>query len=156
MHRQTLTKEQAFEKAKYFCAYQERCHSEAREKLYSLGLNKKEGDEMLAQLIEEGFINEERFAERFAGGRFRLKQWGKIKINYELKQKGISAYCIKKALAAIDERDYLKTARKLLQEKMKTVASEKNIFIKKKKLYDHLSQKGFESGIIASLMKDML
>jgi len=149
-----LTKEQALQKAKYYCTYQERCHSEVKEKLYSLGLYKKDAEELLSNLIEENYLNEERFAIQFAGGKFRIKQWGKVKIKYELKQKQVSEYCIKKALASINENDYQKTIQKLFSAKLKTLKSEKNIFIKKKKLQDHLLQKGFESALINKLIND--
>ena len=129
MYKQTFTPDQALPKAKHYCAYQERCHSEVKEKLYSFGLNKKEVEQILSQLIEENYLNEERFAMQFAGGRFRIKQWGRVKIKYELKQKQVSEYCIKKALAAIDERDYQKTLQKLFDAKLKTLKSEKNIFM---------------------------
>jgi regulatory protein len=147
-----FTKEQALQKAKNYCAYQERCHSEVKEKLYSFGLHKKEMEELLSALVEENYLNEERFAVQFAGGRFRIKQWGKVKIKYELKQKQISEYCIKKALASINEKDYLKTAQKLFLQKLKTLKSEKNIFIRKKKLQGYLLQKGFESSLIIKII----
>ena len=131
MNTKYFSKEEALQKAKQYCAYQERCHSEVKEKLYSLGMNKKEVDELLSDLISDNYLNEERFAIQFAGGKFRIKQWGRVKIKYGLKQKQISEYCIKKALAAIDERDYNKTLEKLFEQKLKTLKAEKNIFIKK-------------------------
>jgi regulatory protein len=146
------SKEEALQKAKQYCAYQERCHSEVKEKLYSLGMNKKEVDELLSELISDNYLNEERFAMQFAGGKFRIKQWGRVKIKYALKQKQVSEYCIKKALKAIDETDYTKTAEKLFEQKLKTLRSEKNIFIKKRKLQDHLLQKGFETSVISKLI----
>ena len=106
MYKQTFTPDQALPKAKHYCAYQERCHSEVKDKLYSFGLNKKEVEQILSQLIEENYLNEERFAIQFAGGRFRIKQWGRVKIKYELKQKQVSEYSIKKALEQIKETEY--------------------------------------------------
>jgi regulatory protein len=152
MFKQYFSKEEALQKAKHYCAYQERCHSEVKEKLYSFGMNKKEVDELLSELISDNYLNEERFAILYAGGKFRIKQWGKVKIKYSLKQKQISEYCIKKALAAIDERDYTKTLEKLFEQKLKTLKAEKNIFIKKRKLQDHLMQKGFETSLISKLI----
>jgi len=144
IRRQHLTKEQAFQKAKHYCAYQERCHSEVKEKLYSLGLWKKDVEETISLLIEENYLNEERFAVQFAGGRFRMKHWGRVKIRYELKQKQVSEYCIKKALAAIDEEDYARTLEKLAAEKLSSLADEKNSLARKRKLQDYLLQKGYE------------
>lgn len=153
MYKQQLTKEQAHQKAKHYCAYQERCHSEVKEKLYGFGLRKSEVEELLSKLIEEDYLNEERFAVQFTGGRFRMKQWGRVKIKYELKQKQVSEYVIRKALKIIDEDDYLSMLQKLFEQKQKQLSSEKNIFIKKRKLQDFLLQKGYELNLIVDLMK---
>lgn len=117
-------------------------------KLYDLGLFKNEAELMVAQLIEEGYLNEERFAIQFAGGRFRIKQWGKKKIEQALKEKQVSSYCIKKALAQIDEEHYRQTLQKLSAAKWKQLKGEKNIFIKKRKLQDYLLQKGYEYELV--------
>ncbi len=151
-----FTKEQALQKAKQFCAYQERYHSETKEKLYSFGLYKNEVEELLAQLIEENFLNEERYAIAFAGGHFRTKQWGRVKIKFALSQKKLSAYCIKKALAQIDEIDYEKCLKKLANAKIATLKKEKNIFVKKNKLQNYLLQKGYEGSLISSIIKTMI
>ena len=150
-----LSKEQALQKAKHYCGYQERCHSEVKEKLYSLGLYKQQAEECIAQLIEENYLNEERFAIQFAGGHFRSKKWGRVKIAYTLKQKQVSAYCIKKALQQIDASDYEKTLQKLFDEKLRTLKPEKNSFVKKRKLQDHLMQKGYETDLIRELLKEI-
>ena len=98
MFTQPLTKEQALQKLRHYCGYQERCHSEVKEKLWQLKVNRKEHDEIIASLIEDDYLNEERFAIQFAGGKYRVKQWGRVKIKYELKQRMVSGYSIKKAL----------------------------------------------------------
>ena len=148
-----LTPQQAFPKLKQYCAYQQRCHSEAKEKLYSYGVYNNDAEEIISKLIEEDYLNEERFAIHFTGGRFRIKQWGKVKIKYELKQKQVSEYCIKKALTTIDADDYEKVLQKLSEQKLKTLKSEKNIFIKKRKLQDFLLQRGFEMDLIREVVK---
>jgi regulatory protein len=153
MYKQQLTKEQAHQKAKHYCAYQERCHSEVKEKLYSFGLRKVDVEELLSKLIEEDYLNEERFAVQFAGGRFRMKQWGRVKIKYELKQKQVSDYVIKKAMKTIDEEDYRATAQKLYDQKVKQLKSETNLFVRKRKLTDYLLQKGYEHAIINELLQ---
>lgn len=153
MYRKQLTKEQAFQKLKHYCAYQERCHSEVKEKLYSFGLRKTDVEELLTQLIDEDYLNEERFAVQFAGGKFRMKQWGRVKIKYELKQKQVSPYCIKKALATIDEEAYTSAVQKLAAEKLKTLRYETNHFIRKRKLQDYLLQKGYELDLIQHCLK---
>ncbi|MFT4154898.1 regulatory protein RecX [Parafilimonas sp.] len=145
----------ALQKAKHYCAYQERCHSEVRDKLYSLGLHKNEVEQLLTQLIEENFLNEERFAIAYAGGHFRTKQWGREKIKYALKQKRVSDYCIRKALALISNTDYTKTFNTVADKKSATLKSEKNIFIKKKKIKDYLQQRGFELSLINDYLKEI-
>ena len=155
MNQQKLTPQQAFLKIKQYCAYQERCHSETKEKLYSFSLNKSEVEECISKLIDENYLNEERFATHFAGGKFRIKHWGRVKIQYELKRKGISIYCIKKALTAIDNTAYNSTFYKLAQQKLKTIKSEKNIFIKKRKLQDYLLMKGFETSLIYEVVNGL-
>ena len=143
-----FTPEQSLQKIKQYCAYQERCHAEVRDKLYSFGLHKNEVEEIISTLITENYLNEERFAIHFAGGKFRMKQWGKIKIKQALKYKQVSDYCIKKALKEIDVDEYEKTFQKLTQQKLKSLKGEKNIFIKKRKLQDFLLQKGFETQLV--------
>lgn len=145
---QTFTPDQSLPKIKQYCAYQERCHSEVREKLYSFGLHQDEVEEIISGLITENYLNEERFAIHFAGGKFRMKQWGKIKIKQALKYKQVSDYCIRKALKEIDSTEYEKTFQKLVLQKVKSLKGEKNIFIKKRKLQDFLLQKGFETNMI--------
>ena len=147
--------EKAFQKAKYFCAYQERCHAEVKKKLYGFGLYKNEVELLMSQLIEENYLNEERFAMAFAGGKFRINQWGKTKIKFELKQRQVSDYSIKKALAAIPEDDYEKTLKKLAEEKLAILKSEKNIFTKKGKLQNYLVCKGYEFNVVAGVLKDV-
>lgn len=147
LYKKKLTNEEAFQKLKHYCAYQERCHSEVKEKLYNLGIWKKEHDDIIAQLIEENYLNEERFAIAFAGGRFRIKKWGRTKIKYELKQKQVSEYCIKKALKQIDEDDYLKVLGKLVKEKFSSLRSDQPL-TRKKKTIAYLQQKGYEYELI--------
>lgn len=152
MYKKQLTKEQALQKLKHYCGYQERCHSEVKEKLYSLGVWKKEQDEIIAALIEEKYLDEERFAIAFAGGRFRLKQWGRVKIKYELKQKQVSEYSIKKALKLIDEADYLKVLQKLATEKY-AVLKDEQYLLRKKKTMDYLLGKGFEMELVRGMVE---
>jgi regulatory protein len=144
--------EAAFRKIKHYCAYQERAHAEVKQKLYGYGLYKNEVEELMSQLVEENYLNEERFAIAFAGGKFRIKQWGKTKIKYELAQKQVSAYCINKALASILDEDYEKTLAKLAAEKLKTLKDEKNIFTKKSKLQNYLVGKGYEFEVVGKLV----
>lgn len=147
--RGSLSLDQALQKARHYCGYQERCHQEVKEKLYSFGLRERDVDQALATLVEENYLNEERFAIQFAGGHFRLKQWGRVRIRYTLKQKQVSDYCIKTALAAIDEEDYLKTLEKLAIEKWETLTGETG-FVRRGKLQEFLVRKGYEQDRIAA------
>ena len=153
---QYFTPDQSLPKIKQYCAYQERCHSEVRDKLYSFGLNKQEVEEIISVLITENYLNEERFAIHYAGGKFRMKNWGKNKIRQALKLRQVSDYCIKKALHQIDFEDYERVFQKLAEQKLTTLRSEKNIFIKKRKLQDFLIQRGFETSMIQEFIKNKL
>ncbi len=148
MNEQRLTSQQALPKIKQYCSYQERCHSEVRDKLYLYGLHRNDVDTIISQLIEENYLNEQRFAIQFAGGRFRLLQWGRVKIKFALKARQVSEYCIKKALEEIDDDKYIKVLHDLVLKKWETLKSEKNNYVKKKKLQDHLLQRGFESDLV--------
>ena len=149
-----LSKEQALPKIKQYCTYQERCHAEVKEKLYAFGLYKKDVEQLMSQLIEENYLNEERFAIQYAGGKFRMNQWGRVKIKYALKQKQVSDYCIKKALKEINESDYKKTLQKLAEQKLKTLKNESNVFRKRKKLQDYLLQKGYEGELVREVVSE--
>jgi regulatory protein len=144
---QKLTPEQALAKAKYFCAYQERSHYETQQKLYSWGLYKKEVELIVSTLIEEGYLNEERYAVQFVGGKFRMKQWGRVKIKYELKQKRVSEYNIRKALQTINEEEYEKVLQLLAEKKWTTLKGEQYL-TRQAKTTAYLLQKGFEAPLI--------
>src|SRR3990170_4529848 len=102
-----LTPREAREKIQRYCAYQERSHREVRNKLHEFGLYRKDVDEIISDLITDGFLNEERFAKAFAGGKFRMKKWGRIKISHALEAKGISQNCIRIGLKEIEEASYV-------------------------------------------------
>jgi regulatory protein len=144
--------EKALMKIKHYCGYQERSHAEVKEKLYSFGLWKKDVEALIAQLIEENYLNEERYAIQFAGGKFRMKRWGRVKIRFALKQNQVSEYCIIKALNSLDEKNYLDTLNKLTTQKLSLLKAEKNIFIKKRKLQDFLLRKGYEMDLVGTMV----
>lgn len=131
-----------------YCNYQERCHKEVKNKLYDSGARTPEVNEMMAELIEAGLLNEERYARAFVRGKFRMKQWGRNKIVYELKQNQVSEYCIRRGLSEIDEEEYAETLQKLTAQKLKELSGEKNLFIRKGKIARYLQQKGFEHSLI--------
>ena len=125
-----------------YCAYQERSHAEVKEKLYSFGLRSSEVDELMARLIGDNFLNEERFAIAYAGGKFRMKQWGRQKIRHALKAKGISDYCIRKGLASIDVGDYERVLEKLFLAKRKAFHPKKNLFTKRRRFVSTCCKRG--------------
>jgi len=149
-----FTKEQALEKIKYYCSYQERCHAEVKTKLYSYNLRKNEVEEIISQLIENNYLNEERFAIRFAGGKFRMKHWGRKKIQYELRQKGVTNFIINTALREINEESYLTTLHKLAQIKWDSLRSENSIS-RQSKTNAYLLQKGYEQSLISEVITSM-
>ena len=152
---QQISKEQALQKIRIYCGYQERSHSEVKEKLYSFGLRKNTVDEVMAQLIEENFLNEERFAIQFAGGKFRIKQWGRAKIIYALKQRGVSQHCIRKALDEIDESSYRQVLHKLADRKWMSLRKESHLLTRLHKTRSYLLQRGFEPGPVSAVLKEL-
>lgn len=148
------TYEQALEKLRQYCAYQERCHQEVEEKLYSLALYAEWRERIVAQLIEENFLNEERFARVFAGGKFRIKAWGRLRIERELKSRRVSAYCIRKALKEeIDEQAYRQTLKNILDKKQEQYAELPDYQARIKAIRYALSR-GYEMQIINEILGD--
>jgi regulatory protein len=143
----------ALEKIKYYCAYQERSHNEVRSKLLELEIYGNELENYISVLIDENYLNEERYACAIARGKFYYKQWGRNKILQTLKQQGVSTYCINKAMKEINEDDYVKTIQTLAEKKLDTLRSERNKFIKMTKLRNYLAQKGFEYDYINDMLR---
>ena len=145
----------ARQKMEFYCSYQERCHQEVQEKLYSYDLSEKERNQIIVHLIEHNFLNEERFARSFARGKHRIKQWGKIRIVNELKQRQISSPNIKCALTEIPEEEYQDTFDKRAEKHWETIR-ETNALKKKKKFCDYLLRKGWESNLVYGKMKELI
>ena len=143
MKKVRIGKEQAIQRIRHYCAYQERAQQEVRDKLYELGMTMDEVEEIMSDLIAENFLNEERFALQFAGGHFRIKGWGKVKIQHDLQQKRVSSYNIKIGLKAIDEDAYIKTLKQLATKKWNSLKGERGLS-RMAKTYAFLHQRGFE------------
>ena len=143
MKKVRIGKEQAIQRIRHYCAYQERAQQEVRDKLYELGMTMDEVEEIMSDLIAENFLNEERFATQFAGGHFRIKGWGKVKIQHALQQKRVSSYNIKIGLKAIDEDAYIKTLQQLATKKWNSLKGERGIS-RMAKTQAFLHQRGFE------------
>lgn len=151
MQKKFLTKEQALQKLKQYCAYQERSHYEVQQKLWDLGVRRAEHDEIISTLIVENYLNEERFARAFAGGKFRMKDWGRKKIYYALKEKHVSEYSIKKGMKEIDDEEYKKVLQELAERKYALLKGEQYL-VRKKKTIDYLLQKGYEPDLITRVV----
>ena len=139
-------------KARKYCSYQERSQQEVRDKLYDWGLHKRDVEEAIAQMVTENFLNEERFAIAYAGGKFRIKHWGRITIKLALKQKKVSPYCINKALKEINERDYQKCLEKIIADCTKRI-SEKNPLKKNYKIAQYAIGRGFEAELVWDVLR---
>ena len=147
-------KEQAILSIRHFCAYEERAQQEVRDKLYELGMTKSEVEEIIADLISENFLNEERFAISFAGGHFRIKGWGKLKINHALYQKKVSNFNIKKALQSIDQDDYHAKLLELANKKWISLKGERGLS-RMAKTHAFLHQRGFEPALIQPILQKL-
>lgn len=134
-------------KAERYCAYQERCSYEVKQKMKELGADENEIGKIISSLQEDDFQNDERFARLFTSGKFRIKRWGKNKIRAELRMRHIPDALIKKGLDSINEDDYLKTLKDLAKKKEREVKS-KNPKDKNQKIGMFLLSKGFESELI--------
>lgn len=140
----------------HYCHYQPRCHKEVRNKLYELGCTTPEVEEQIAELIQSGLLNEERYARAFARGKFRMLKWGKVKIINELRGNKISEYCIKKGLSEIDGEQYMEVLTVLAEKKWKALKSEKNQFTKRAKARKYLMQKGYEADLVQELINEII
>jgi len=153
--RRRLEKEAALEQMRSFCAYQERCHKEVRTRLLEYQVYGDTLEEIMSELIGEGFLNEERFARSYARGKFRIKKWGKNKIRQELKFRQVSDYCIRKGMTEIDEEEYYKVLQEIL-EKKSNLLREKDYYKIRKKLTDHATRKGFEYNLISEVLNNIV
>lgn len=143
-----ISYDEARSKLQAYCAYQERCHKEVRSKLFDLGIYGDDIDAIISDLIEDNFLNELRYAIAFAGGKFRIKKWGRYRITRELKMKQVSAYSIKKAIQSeIPDADYLETLEQVI-EKRNRLLREPNKFKRKQKIAKYVIDKGFESPLV--------
>ncbi len=151
----TPTHDAALARLQKYCAYQDRCHQEVRNKLLELGMYGHDLEVIITELIEEKFLNEERFARSYARGKFRIKHWGKTKIKLELKRKNVSAYCIKKGLSEIDDDDYIAALQKVITKKQATTKA-KNTYELKNKLALHAIRRGFESALAWEFINELI
>ena len=139
----------------HYCAYQDRCHKEVIDKLKGMRMIPQAIDTIMAHLIQENYLNEERFAKSFARGKFNIKKWGKNRIVNELKARQISRFNIKSALKEIDEEDYRVTLDELAKKRWAQL-QETNIQKKKKKTADYLLYRGWESHLVYEKLMELV
>lgn len=146
--KKTYTVDEAKQRMEHYCAYQERCHKEVNSKLYEMGMIPEARDAILHHLIKGNFLNETRFSQAFARGKFRTKKWGKQRIIKELKQRDISPFNIKIALKEISDADYFSTFDALFEKRVQQLANERESAKKRKKIADYLFYRGWESELV--------
>jgi regulatory protein len=145
--RKSYSLEQALSRLQRYCTYQDRCHIEVERKLTEMRMIPQAKEQIIISLIEDDYLNEERFALAFVKGKFRIKKWGRIRLKAELKKRKISKYLIKSALEQISEKDYLFTFEELANRKANSIKAD-SILLKKKKLADYLIYRGWESSLV--------
>ncbi|MGB0390653.1 MAG: regulatory protein RecX [Salibacteraceae bacterium] len=153
MAQEVYTVTQALEKAMKYCAYQERCQLEVRTKLSQFQITNDQKEEVISELIQQNFLNEERYSETFARGKFRMKNWGRKKISLALKQKDISDYCIKKGLKQIDSKEYQQTLFKVLDKAYSKYSGIQN-YQRVAKTAKYAISRGFESHLVWETLKE--
>jgi regulatory protein len=146
--------EKALLKLQHYCAYQDRCHQEVRTKLLDIKVYGDELESIMTDLIRDDFLNEERYARSYCRGKFRMKKWGKNKILQGLKLKRISAYCIKKGMAEIEEDEYIETLQSIIEKNIEKHKS-LGLMLAKDRAYKYAMSRGYEGNIILENLKNL-
>jgi len=154
LSQKTYTVDEALKKLEHYCSYQERCHKEVAQKLYTMRMIPEAIDHIVVKLMQDNFLNEERYAKAFVSGKFRIKKWGKQRLTRELKQKDIGKTLITMALQTISDQEYLETFHILAEKKAETIR-ESNPQKKKKKLADYLLYRGWESHLVYDKVNEL-
>ena len=149
-----LTPDQVLDKMAKYCAYQERCVKDVRDKMKTYDISQEDREKILDYLLDNRFVNDERFAKSFVRGKVNQSGWGMNKIRFHLMQKGIDKELIDEALGQTDEAVYRQRLIDILKTKSKTVKAE-NDFEKKRKLAAYAMQKGFEGNLVWEVLKDL-
>lgn len=137
-----------------YCAYQERCHQEVLGKLQQMRMIPEAIDHIMAHLIQNDFLNEQRFADNFVSGKFRIKKWGRNRIQRELQQRDISQFAINSALKAIQEEEYLGVFSELAGKRWQQLKDD-DLQKKKRKLMGYLLYRGWESSLIYPKIEEL-
>ena len=153
--KKTYTVEEAKSKLEAFCAYQERCHQDVTKKLSQMGMIPEAQDVIVVHLIQDNYLNEERFAKAFVRGKFRIKKWGKYRLTRELRQRDIGRSLIQVALAQINDGEYINTLDELAKKRLNNLR-EINLQKKRKKLADYLLYRGWESHLVYDKVNELI
>ena len=154
-HKQTFTIDEAKKKLEYYCAYQERCHKEVRQKLRDMHMIPEAIDLITVHLIQHNFLNEGRFAKAFVQGKFNIKKWGKRRLTLELKQKDIAKSNINQAIKEINDDIYIEAFNNLAEKQFSSI-KESNNLKKKKKLIDYLLYRGWETHLVYDKVNELM
>ncbi|AUP79184.1 regulatory protein RecX [Flavivirga eckloniae] len=155
LSKKTYTVQEATKKMEHYCAYQERCHQEVRQKLTGMHMIPEAIDIIIVHLLEHNFLNEERFAKAFVGGKFRVKKWGRRRLAFELKKKDVVKVNINQALREIENEEYIEVFNGLAEKKADSI-KETNKLKKRKKLIDFLIYKGWESHLVYEKANELI
>ena len=142
------------EQLKNYCAIQERCSTDILTKMKSWRITNKNQNKILNILIQEDFINDNRYSKSFCRGKFRIKKWGKLKIMNELKRKNINPTTIMSSLNEINDIDYIKELDTQFNKKKQSINSLK-FYDKKKKIANYLIGKGYESNLVWEKLREL-
>ena len=145
--KKSYTVTEALEKLRHYCAYQERCHKEVKDKLRGMQMIPEAIEQIIGTLVSDNYLNETRFAQQFAHGKFTIKHWGKLRITRELKARSVSNYDIQKALLTIDSELYLQKIATISIKKWQQLEGTKPQ-MRKQKLYQYLAYRGWETELI--------
>lgn len=151
----SYTLKEATVKLMQYCAYRDRSQKEVEDKLLDMRMIPEAREQIVIKLMQEDFLNEERFARSFVRGKFRIKKWGRIRIKQELKLRKISSPIIQLAMTEIEEKQYFKTLKELAEKKL-NLLKEPNTMKRRKKLSDHLLQKGFEYDLVVEVTDNLI
>lgn len=152
----TYSIEEAKARMESYCAYQERCHKEVQQKLRKMRMIPDAIDQVIFHLLQHNFLNETRFSQAFARGKFRVKKWGKNRIKNELKMRDISKYNVTLALKEIPDSDYYTTFQELVEKRLRQLENETNLQKKRKKLADYLLYRGWESHLVWNKISEII
>lgn len=153
--KKTYTVQEATKKLEHYCAYQERCHQEVQRKLSNMHMIPEAIDVIIVHLLQHNFLNEERFAKAFVRGKFKFKNWGRGRLTFELKKKGVSKFNINQALTEISDEEYVEVFNGLAEKRVESI-KEPNVYKKKSKFINYFLYRGWESHLVYDKASELI